>query len=183
MTGSVSSALNFCVPAKAPQAWFPDNPGPDHVRVDVHHASDKVFTLLNSRGIIPILPKGPGASLSPIAFLPCPVCNQLDRFRYGIWLLVVAHQKVNVIARDHVVQDGQPKSLLRLQQPHHPALSVTRKREKQFPLVAPVRDVPHISRDTMAIGSRHLRITCLEAHFQGQNGGSKPENRGRFQHS
>ncbi len=183
MTGSVSSALNFCVPAKAPQAWFPDNPGPDHVRVDVHHASDQVFISLNSRGMTTILPKGPRTVLPLIVLLTCPACNQLDRFGYGISILVVAHQQVNVIGRDHVVRNGQSKSLLRLQQPCIPALPVARELEKKFSLVASVRDVPHISRDIVAIGSRHLRVARLYAHFQGQNSRSKPENEGCFRHS
>jgi hypothetical protein len=71
---------------------------------------------------------------------------------------------VDVIARNHVVQDGQTKALLSLEEPVQITPSIARELQEKLSLMAAVRDVPDVSGQKIAVGARHRFF--LEAHFQ-----------------
>jgi hypothetical protein len=74
--------------------------------------------------MITVFPKGPFAVLSLIVLLTSPGCNQLNRFRDGIFATTVSDQKMDVIACCHIVENAQPIALLRLKEPLEPTMAV-----------------------------------------------------------
>src|SRR5665647_980034 len=62
---------------------------------------------------------------------------------------------MDVIRRDHEVQDDQAVADPRLVRPVEPDELVTAKLEQEFFLVAPVSNVPDPPREEIPIGSRH----------------------------
>jgi hypothetical protein len=60
-----------------------------------------------------------------------------------------------MVGRNGVVENIQPKTLFRLEQPMKPALTIPRKLEKELLIMSTMGDVPDLSRNMMTIGSRH----------------------------
>ena len=61
-----------------------------------------------------------------------------------------------MVGSDGVVENIQPISLLRLEQPLKPPLPVPHKLKKELLLMATVGNVPDLSGDMMTVGPRHL---------------------------
>ena len=72
---------------------------------------------LHCGGVITILPKGTLAILPLIVFLARPPCDQLHRLGYDLFSFIVPNNKMNMVGGHRVVQDGGPKTLLRLEEP------------------------------------------------------------------
>ena len=70
-------------------------------------------------------------------------------------MLTVHDQQVNVIRGGGVIENVQAITLLGFEQPIQPTFPVSGKFEKKFFLVAPMCDVPDLSRNMMPIRSCH----------------------------
>jgi len=105
--------------------------------------------------VIPVFPKRALSLFAAVEFLSRFSCNQLQAFRDHL-LFTVHHQQVDVVASDRVVENIQPKALLRLEQPLKPALPIPCKLKKELLLMATMGNVPNLSRNMVTVGSRHL---------------------------
>jgi hypothetical protein len=83
-----------------------------------------------------------------------------------------------VIARDDEIKNAETQALLRLKQPIPIAIPITCELEKELPLVAPVCQVPDVTRQVVAIRSGHLvDPPCSTAHSGIENGVLRREMR------
>ena len=114
-----------------------------------------MLSCLYRSSVIPVFPKGALSVFAAVEFLRRLSCNQLQAFRNHL-ILSIEHQQVDVVGGDGVVENIQPKTLLRLEQPLQPALSVPCELEEKLLLMATMGNVPELSRDMMTVGSRHL---------------------------
>jgi hypothetical protein len=91
--GAFSSwILNFVVTSVTPFRRVIDDTSAHHIHVDVNDAPQQMFARFNSRGVIPILPKGALATLMDVVFLPCTAGHQSQRFWDHISPSVVNHK-------------------------------------------------------------------------------------------
>jgi hypothetical protein len=84
---------------------------------------------------------------------------------------------VNVVGGHHVIEHTQAITLLCLEKPLEITAAVPGKLEQEFLFVAPVRNMPDITRYVMPICPRHLIGPFLEGQFQWQKHHPKPQNR------
>ena len=81
---------------------------------------------------------------------------------------------MNVIRGNHVVEHAQTKTFLGFKKPVEVAPTIALKLEEKFSLMAAVCDMPDITWQKIAVGTRHRR--SLEVCFLMQKGTSKPLN-------
>ena len=113
---------------------------------------NKLFAFNQS---IPIFPKCALAFFPTVERLGRFPCDQLKTLRDHL-PLPVNDQQMDVIGSDAVVKNILAITLLRLEQPVNPPLTISHKLEKKLFLMAPVRNVPDSSWNVMTIGSGHL---------------------------
>ena len=109
---------------------------------------------LDRSGVVAILPEGPLASLALVECLANPARDQLHGTG-DLTPALVAHQQVDVIGRDDVIEDAQAIAPAGLIQPLAPKPPVTGELQKEFLLVTAVGSVPDVARQVMTIGSWH----------------------------
>ena len=86
--------------------------------------------------------------------------------------LRVLDQQMNVIGRHHIVEDAQPEALACFVEPVQVAVSVPRELEGKDPLVAPMGEMPDMTRQEVTIGTRQC-ADLLKLSFCHQKGGPK----------
>ena len=64
---------------------------------------------------------------------------------------------MNVIGCHNVIEHTKSKALLGFEKPAEITAPIACKLKEKFSLVAAVRDVPNVSRQEIAVSSRHLR--------------------------
>jgi len=81
MDQAVAPAIrtNLVISAMRPFTGVPDYSGPNHVQVDVGQAVLEMFTRLDRRAMIPVLPKGAAPPLPPVIFLGDPPRHKVHR--------------------------------------------------------------------------------------------------------
>lgn len=114
-----------------------------------------MLSSLYRRSMIPVFPKRALSVFAAVEFLSRLSRNQLQS-SWNHLLVAIDHQQMNVVGSDGVVENIQPKTLLRLEQPLQPALAIPYELQEEFLLMATMGNVPDLSRDMMTVGSRHL---------------------------
>jgi hypothetical protein len=128
--------------------------GPDHVQVDVNDAKGEMLIRSYSCGEIAIFPERTASGLAAVVFLGNSSCNQLHAFRYTT-VSSVAHQQMNVVRSNYVVEYRQAIAFSCFKQPIPPANAIPFELEEKFPVVAPVGKVPDVSRGIGPLCSWH----------------------------
>ena len=89
-----------------------DNPGTNHIEIDVNKALRQMLIRFNCCRMIPIFPVGSFPALSLIEFLARPSGNQLDRFGYYVSITIIPDKKMNVIRGHGVIEHAKAVTLL-----------------------------------------------------------------------
>jgi hypothetical protein len=74
-----------------------DNPGSDHIQIDIGHTAFQVPAGLDSRSVVSIFPERAPPLLSPIIFLTYPPLHQLHRSGDCPLITSSKNQKMDVI--------------------------------------------------------------------------------------
>ena len=78
----------------------------------------------NGRGMIPVFPKG-SFTVSPlIILLAGPPGYELHGLGNDLMIVIDGNQKMDMIGGDHIIQNGQSKSLPGFREPAQSALTV-----------------------------------------------------------
>jgi len=133
---------------------MPHYAGAHHIQIDVYEASMQVLVGLDRRCVVAIFPEG---AVTILALIVCSGRAAGDELHAPSNLVVtaLAHEKMDVVGGDDVIEHAQAEALPRLAQPAQIAASVTRELEQERPVVAAVRDVPELARDMVAVRARH----------------------------
>lgn len=143
--------LDLVIPAEFPFCRMAHNSCPYHVQIDVSHTLNQMGILLYCRGVITILPESPFPAFSLVILLACPARDQLDGLGDNLFPLGVPYHEVNVVRGDRIVQNRNPKTLPRLEQPLQPPALISGEFQQEFPLVTSMGDVPNVSRNVVPI--------------------------------
>ena len=112
---------------------------------------------LDGGGMITVFPKRALHSPSLVVLLGGAPRDELHTPSNYVFACVL-HQQMYMVGRDHVVEDTEPKALLRLEQPVKITTPITRKLQEKFSLMAAVSNVPDVARYEMAVRSWHLFV-------------------------
>ena len=137
-------SLNFIVATHFPFRGMADDSGPYHVQIDIDEATDQVSIRGDGCGEIAIFPECAPSGFSLIEFLCDPSSYQLHTFRNTAVTLVM-NKKVNVIRGDDVVQNRKAIAFSGFEQPMPPPQSIPLEPEEKFPIMATMREVPHVA--------------------------------------
>lgn len=107
--------LDLLVSRRIPLMRMAYRTGTHHVQIHTDRILDEMLVGFHSRCMVAILLKGALASLSVVVLLPGSSCNELHGPRDNLTLTAVNNQKMDVVGRDHVVQDAQALTLFCLE--------------------------------------------------------------------
>src|SRR4030042_5282692 len=106
-------------------------PRPNHVEVDVDQAAGQMLARLNRGGVVAVLPEGPPASLSLVVILSRPAGDELQA-ACNLAPRSVAHQEMNVVAGNGVVQDAEPVAFAGLVRAPYPRSPISGELQKEL---------------------------------------------------
>jgi hypothetical protein len=115
--------------------------------------------------MISVLPEGTLSAFPLIVFLCGAPCHQLDTPGDDLSSISVMNEKMYVVAGNHVVQDDESVTLLRLKQPMDPVESILTEFQQKLFFMTPMCDVPHITGNVMSTRSRHAFVLLLNTLF------------------
>jgi hypothetical protein len=133
-----------------------NNPCSNHVQVDINHAPYEMFSALNSGGVITVFPECPFAAFSLIVFLAATAGHQLQGPWQNVTGAAINYQEMDMVRGDHIIQNLQPVTLLRLKQPVPPSLPVSQKPKKKLLLMAAMSKMPDLPWNIIAIRPWHF---------------------------
>src|SRR5258708_269973 len=116
----------------------------------------QVLVGLNGGGMIAILPECSLLTLSLVVLLGSATGDELHALGDDVCSSVF-DQKMNVIGCHNVIEHTKSKALLGFEKPAEITAPIACKLKEKFSLMAAVRDVPNVSRQEIAVSSRHLR--------------------------
>jgi hypothetical protein len=128
--------------------------GTDHVEININKAAYQVIVSLNGGGMIAVFPKSSFTLFTLIEFLGSSPGNQLETFGDD-YRAAIDDQQMDVVGGHYIVENSQPKTLLGFKKSEKPPYSVPGEFQKKFLFVAPMGNVPHLSRNMMSVCSRH----------------------------
>jgi hypothetical protein len=77
----------------------------------IHQAAAQMFAGFYGGGMVAIFPESSFATLSLVIFLADSARYQLNGRRYGIGLVIVFHQQMNMIGSNRIVQNLQGETV------------------------------------------------------------------------
>jgi hypothetical protein len=134
-----------------------NNASANHIEINVDNTPDKMSSLFDSRGVIPVLPERPSSSLSTIEPLPRLTCGQMEGPRNGPRRAIIMNKKMNMIGCDDVVEYPKSVSLFCAGEPGQPDQFIFLEFEEELFFMTTMAYVPDISfaRKEMSFGSWH----------------------------